>query len=526
MKKHIQILSVVMTLVMLAGIFSGCVTGGDEGEEPIPEVSSPANESPHHAADDVFTLNCNKEYNFNPITATNADNLLCTQLMYENIFEVDATFTASSDIITEYSTNDGVYWVFKVDTSIKFWDGSTLTATDVAYSIQRAQQSPRLRSRLRSIGGASAQDEETFVINLYAANMQLPSLLTVPIIKYESIEEVTPLGTGPYKPNNSLTELRLHSGHRRADEMPFDVVYLKEVTRIDDAISAYENSEIDLVTNDPTGLLNLGYGSANDARYYPTTNMHYIGFNGNSFFFSNALVRKAMTYVINREDIVNSIMGGAAVEASMPMNPASPLYNANYSKLISYSVKKSEEAFDEAEVQDYDDDDYREIMINGIPVETNITFIVANDNAQKVAAAQSITDNLIELGIKVELKVLAWEAYTAALSAGNFDMYYAETMMTADFNPSELVLSGKSLNYGKFSSSLTEEKIRDYLSADDEGRKKAADLMNSHLAETAPIVAICFERHQVITHRGVIADLKPSTYNIFQNIHEWKVDLG
>lgn len=526
MKINRKKISLLLALLVFAGMFAGCVNEVAESEEPLPEISDSPEEAKYFVADTVFSLNYNSQYSLNPMATTSADNVLCTQLMYDNIYEVDSAFTASSDIIKEAKTDDGVYWTFTVDTSIEFWDGSTLTAYDVAYSIQRAQQSSRLRNRISSIF-ASAYSDEMFAITLqYGANMQLPALLTIPIIKNESVDETAPMGTGPFMPNEDFTELTLFSGHRNAGSIPISVVYLKEITEIDEAITAFENSEIDLVTNDPTGLLNLGYGSANDARYYPTTNMHYLGFNTKSLLFSSPLCRKAMTHVVNRDYIVNNIMGGAAIEAALPINPSSPLYNAAYSELIAYSVKKSEEALDAAEVQDYDDDGYRERLINGIPMETDTVFIVCSDNTQKVAAAQSITDNLVDLGIKVTLKALPWDNYVAALNNGDFDMYYAETMMTADFDPSILMLSGKSLNYGKFNDSVLADRIKSYLSSSDAERKKNADLMNLYITENAPIVTICFERHQVITHRGVISNMKPSQYNVFHNIREWTVNLG
>ncbi|MBQ2908319.1 MAG: hypothetical protein IJE56_00005, partial [Clostridia bacterium] len=67
--------------------------------------------------------------------------------------------------------------------------------------------------------------------------------------------------------------------------LPVDTIYLKNYMDTSAKISAYEASLIDVVTNDPTGMYNLGYGSSNETRYYDTTNMHYIGFNFNRYSF-------------------------------------------------------------------------------------------------------------------------------------------------------------------------------------------------------------------------------------------------
>ena len=41
----------------------------------------------------------------------------------------------------------------------------------------------------------------------------------------------------------------------------------------------------------------------------------------------------------------------------------------------------------------------------------------------------------------------------------------------------------------------------------EEGRQKSADLMFKYITDTAPIVTVCFEKQQVITHRGVISGM-------------------
>jgi peptide/nickel transport system substrate-binding protein len=526
MLKLKKITAAVLALVLALGALTGCRNEVTETAEPTPDVSGPPIPQGVDPADGLFSLNCNKDYSLNPITTPNANNVLCTQLMYENVYEVDASFGTSTRIITDAQSADGVFWVFTVDTSVKFWDGSELSAYDVAYSISRAQRSSRLRGRLSGIYGAEALSVSQFVITLQWANRQFPSLLTIPVIKDGSVEEFAPLGTGPYKPNQAFTRLEVNDLHPKSKDMPLEFIYLREIKEMDAALAAFENYATDLVVNDPTGMLNLGYGSINDIRYYPTTNMHYLGFNSESLFFASELARRAMTFVVNRESVVNDMMGGAAVEAALPMNPASPLYNASYSDMISYSVSRSQEEFDAAQVSDFDDDGLREIMTTGIPMEISINFVVANDNAQKVAAAQMITDNLNALGITTTLNILTWNDYRNALATGAFDMYYAETMLTADFYPGQLMLEGGALNYGGFNSDTLAERINNYMTAEDDMRKYHADLMNKYITDTAPIVVICFERHQIISHRGVITGMKPSQYSMFQNLEEWTIDLG
>lgn len=52
----------------------------------------------------------------------------------------------------------------------------------------------------------------------------------------------------------------------------------------------------------------------------------------------------------------------------------------------------------------------------------------------------------------------------------------------------------------------------------EEGRQKSADLMFQYINDTSPIVPVCFEKQQVITHRGVISGMKPTKDNVFNGI--------
>ena len=521
-------LTAMLSAAILLSALSGCGrrTGQSE-EEPLPDLPDEQyDETDLRASDKVFSLNCDKSFSFNPFSTTNASNILCTQVMYDQLFDVDESFNATGKLVSSFSSEDGITWRFYIDDTVKFWDGSTLTAADASYSVQRAMQSPQFKSRLKNVIGCSAADSKQFIITLSGADMLFPAVLAIPVIKYGTVAENAPMGTGPYMPNADLTQLDLFPEHKLAANMPTDTIYLKEFKQIESVITAFENSEIDLVTNDPTGFFNVGYGTANETRYYSTTHMHYLGFNVNQGFFSVPAARKAMTYVVDREHIVVDIMNGAATAATLPMHPACQYYNDKFSEIVSYSAAKSQAAFDEAQVQDYDDDGFREIMVNGIPMETDMKFIVCNDSPIKVSAARAIADNMVELGLKVTLYELPWLEYNYTLNQGDFNMYYAETSLTADFNLRELLLYGGRLNYGKVNDQTLTDNVNAYLASLPDTRQMAADMMFKYITDTAPIVPICFERQQVLTHRGAVSGLSPTQYNIFRNMENWEIDVG
>ena len=191
MKRFIALLLALLSVLSLAA----CGTADDNKDDYVKGTSAGKELGQTVAADDIFTLNCNKGYSMNPLIATNTNNQLVCCLVYENIVEVDNSFKLNPGVVTSWTTSDGgSRWEFKVASGHKFHDGQQLTATDVAYSVMCAARSDRFKARLSYVAGCSATDS----VNLTKKNMQFPMLLTIPIIQYGTYEQAYPGGSGPY----------------------------------------------------------------------------------------------------------------------------------------------------------------------------------------------------------------------------------------------------------------------------------------------------------------------------------------
>ena len=83
-KRCIALLLALLSLLSLAA----CGTADDNKDDYIEGKSAGKELGQTVAADDIFTLNCNKSYSMNPLTATNTNNQLVCCLVYENIIEV------------------------------------------------------------------------------------------------------------------------------------------------------------------------------------------------------------------------------------------------------------------------------------------------------------------------------------------------------------------------------------------------------------------------------------------------------
>lgn len=513
-------------------LLSACGGGGGEKEEDYVKGHIDGQDlATGYAADDVFSLNSRAEDGFNPYVTTNTDNRLADQLVYENIFEVSDNYELSSRIVSGWQTEDGTYWYFKINPGIKMHDGSTLTAADVSYSIQRAMISSRYAGRFLYVWGVSAS-EDTVSVSLSVPNMQFPYLLTIPIIKSGSIGEDTPPGTGPYRFSEDKSCLEAFDGYPDWENLPVDKVGLVEYASVEEILTAYEDSYIDLVLNDPSSGANLGYGGTSEIRYIATNNMHYIGFNMDSTkasaFVLNSGNRYAMMFAVDRDYAAKTLMKGAATASVLPINPKSPLYNKDLAAGYGYDLDRCLLVLNNSGVKDYESepDGKLEYMVTGIPLEIDLDMIVCSEAGGKADVAKKFAQDLASIGVTVNVRELSWNEYRSELAAGNFDLYYGEVKLTADFNLSRLLTEDGGLNYCGVDDPTYGELINAYLAATDADRQANCDAMLQYIIDTAPIIPVCFERQEVVSHRNVASGLNPSQYNIFYNIQNWTINIG
>ncbi len=476
-----------------------------------------------YAADQIFALNCVRSSSFNPYLTDSEWNKVVGMLVYETLVTQDDTFTAVPNLVTWWETEDGRVWDFYVDTSRTFHDGGHMTAADAAYSMQIAinYTSPYV-TRFRHVNAVYSIAEDCFRVELGETNYRFYELLNIPCVEYNTGYSDMPPGTGPYAFSASGRYLTLDRNHPLAGELPIETIHLKEYTNGVDILQAFEDSFIDLVINDPNGMASLGYSSTDIVKYVNTSSMHYLAYNMNSGVFSNGDLRRIMTYAIDRATVVSDVMEGAALAATAPISPQSPLYPEQFARSLEYSDSGFRAALEALGAADTDEDGVLEL--NGRPL--RISFVACSDSSVKVASARSIAKKLEDYGFDVTLRELGYDDYVDALDDGDFDVYYAEVRLCGDWDLRLLLSSSGGLNYGDVWDMQLDTLLYSALSSDSETRDESLETLYEYLGENAYITPICFEKSEVLYHRGVLSGLNPTQDNIFYDMQNWTVDIS
>ena len=160
---------------------------------------------------------------------------------------------------------------------------------------------------------------------------------------------------------------------------------------------------------------------------------------------------------------------------------------------------------------------------SGYEAQRPLTLLVNEENGFKRAIADQLAESWTAGGVTVEVRALPWEEYAAALSAGNFDLYYGEARLSADWDLSSLLEPGGSLNYGHWSHPDTSALLAAYAAS--EQREAAMKALCAHLRDQAPLLPVCFKSTSVLTQANVVEGLTPTAAEPFYNLGACTIHL-
>ena len=215
--------------------------------------------------------------------------------------------------------------------------------------------------------------------------------------------------------------------------------------------------------------------------------------------------------------------------AALPIHPNNSLYPQELAQSLSYAPEKFSAALDSLGMVDADGDGKLDLFSGVSALAQELDFIVCSDSASKVSAARRIVNEMTKAGLAVTLRELSYEDYMQALKDGDFDIYYAEIKLRPDWNISAIFRADwsaeDSLNFSRASDQMLLSSYAQLLAAPPDGQAAAVDALCGYLAQTAPITVVCFEKSEVLYHRGVISGMEPTQDNTFNGMETWVIDL-
>ena len=244
-------------------------------------------------------------------------------------------------------SDDGLTWTFHLRDDVMFHNGDPVTAHDFVWTYERALDpdlaSPGAGRRLTGMT-FEAPDDYTLVFNFPAPAISLLQFMNwgyMAPMSQRAVEELgaeyelNPVGTGPYKvvevrPGEGVAMERwdeynwgpeffdgANTGPYNFDRIEFSILP-EEATRI----AALESGDIDYVNgiSNPLDVAILEAAGVT-VQQAPFGQVRMIYIQNHVPPFDDALVRQALNYAVNREEITQIVTDGADQISRGPISP-------------------------------------------------------------------------------------------------------------------------------------------------------------------------------------------------------------
>ncbi|MFW6139013.1 MAG: ABC transporter substrate-binding protein [Spirochaetota bacterium] len=177
-----------------------------------------------------------------------------------------------------------------------------------------------------------------------------------------------------------------------------------------------------------------------DARFeltpYSTLSFSFFGYNMRNPVLAIKEVRRAITYAINREEMLESFFEGKGQLISGPFAPGSWAYNLDV-KPTPYSPEKARQLLESVGFTERTENRIRKRGSYNLEFQMVVPISKENETTKRVILA--FQNYLKEVGIKINIRWLEWKAWMENVFVDhNFDIIYADWLFDDSFDISSL----------------------------------------------------------------------------------------
>ena len=409
-----KLCSLLVSIMLTVSTLSAC-SGGQSAQSPSGEAAQNSSQAEPQSKDQEAppASEGNKEvrivYHFTTNTvdpAVDARNLPVRSGSHETLTKIaDGTMEITPWLAQSWESEDTVNWVFTIRSGVTFQDGTPCNAEAVKASLERAiSLSESVKSALL-IELMEAQGQELKIVTS-EPHPTLPSDLAFPptaITKADAPDIANaPVGTGPYTITGftANAEITLTGNPDYWDGAPkLDSVVILMNEDANARLLALQSGEADILMKPAVPSLET-LTQDSDFAIDSTVGIrdHCLLYNTAHPYVSSAAFRKGIDSLIDRDEIVNSVMLGEATAAYGPFSGVfafAPQYERRQ-----FGTENALKYFEEAGLAVMDG----KVTDNGTPIK--LTFATYVSQAEFSAISQMIQANAQAVGIELEIKII------------------------------------------------------------------------------------------------------------------------
>ena len=429
-----------------------------------------------------------------PATATSGIIFYNVQ---ESLVKVDRHGKLVPSLAERWHTADNKNYTFFLKKGVRFHNGRELKAADVKFCFDRAlnpETKHPYAKDYEAVGDIIVKDDYTVTFALKTVNanfLQNIARAGAAIYPREAVDTLKshPIGTGPFRFEEWVRGDRVvlvKNGEYHVKGLPkLDRVTFRFITDPNAVLAALKAGDIDV------SLFGLGpehvQDLLKDARFQvisgDTTNDVILSMNNSRKPYTDVRVRRAMTYGVNKSDVLKGAMFGMGKILGTNVDPLNPYY-VDMSKAMPYDPAKAKQLLAEA----------------GYPNGFDTVLKVTPQYEYTVRSGQVIADNLKKSGVNVKIEQIEWGQWLSRVfREADFDLSiigHAEAWDIKNYANPKYYFRYDS---PKFQALFAKSEI----TVDDKARREVYADMQKVLVEEAPVVWLFMHPRLAATKKGV-----------------------
>lgn len=513
---------IIVIIVMGFAIYKS-----NKEEKKAPEEEQIINEVSDNEQIKEITLGIAEYDNINPILSKNKYVQEISKIIYDSLLEIDEEYKIKTSLAKDWAKTSEITYLLKIRDDIKWSDGQVFTIDDVIYTIDVLKRIPSIYAyNVQYITRVDKVDENTLQITL---DHEIPFFeynLIFPIMSknyYQDEDFATSgknnmtIGTGKYKiTKNDEEGIILNKNENYyGDNLTLETIKIEKYSNLGELYNAFKLGKVDIITTDSINIQNyigtIGYNIKEVAgREYD-----FLAINTQNIILSHVEVRKAMSYAINRENIIATIYNNKYKIADYPLDYGS--YLKGDATDNTYSIDKAREILETAG-WNYKNNRWQKVE-NYTTRTINLRLVVQATNPTRIAVAEMIKANLEELGINLTIIKASDAQYQSYLQNKNYDMILTGTTKSASPNLETYFGEANLSNYNneEVKSIISEVKNITKESVLKEKYERLRQIYN----EETPYIGLYNSYYAIASNWNLKGNITTNWYNIFMDIDNW-----
>lgn len=302
-------------------------------------LAAPALKAARAAPGNILRIGIGSSPNtLDPMLTTIGDEYIYNCLVFNGLTRIREDLKLEGDLAESWTISEDIKtWTFKLRPGVKFHNGATLVAEDVAALFRRlldpASNAPS-RSQYDMIEAVAAPDPGTVVFTLsipYGGFADILADRQVKITPRGVDLAKVPVGTGPFKFVSYTAGDRLVMAKNPDYFEPglpkLDGAELRVIPEMSVKLAALQAGDIDVVWDLPLDQVKvLGGNPALRVESVPTASWDAAIMNNSIPPFNDKRVRQAFHLAVDKADVVELTLFGQGVETISPIPPSHPFY--------------------------------------------------------------------------------------------------------------------------------------------------------------------------------------------------------